>query len=546
MSVLKPHSNNGISRFIAPAAVLLLCLSGCTPNALLESAASPEHSPAPAFSAEDRVRMDSTRSALLEMRALLEAYYGASPVLEETLLLGPDHPAYRASLEFLAAKFARALTWQDPFIIGTIGSSVTAGYNNCRSDCYQQQLERLMAPVWAAAGTAFEVRNTGQGGDCGDSFSNQIWCLPALVGDEVDITHYSWTYFEAGAKQLVEASHELYYRWSLMMDHAAAPMLIYTGNCSRFSKPDRELLEAYAPWGANVLCMIRGLEQAGFERGEWGQKGDNLHETTRSGELPGVTDQRRQSLAVVFRNWHPGPLLFQTTADVLAYRYSSAMLLAIDWIDAESDPRQRWSRKPEAFSVADLPRPMECNEAWCLVDALPVCVDFEKPTFGVPGVELLEADNPANPHSSLADAADGSWIFDEGRQLLKYTPDDERGMPECEHPNRCSGWVAPAGEQAGWLTFRLPELELGFIAACCGRKRCAADLLEAGAEFLVDGQRPAGTPEVLWRGKCLQIQAGFELRSSAQGRVDAKSVHLGIRLPPLDRPLPPITHVFGL
>ena len=534
------YSDHKFIRLIALAAALLLCLSACPRSAMLEQG------PAPAFSNEDRVRMDATRMALQDLRNMLEAYYGSSPVLEETWLLGTDHPANDASLEALAAKFARALVWQDPFIIGTIGSSVTAGYSNCRYDCYQQQLERLMAPVWAAGATPFEVRNAGQGGDCGDNYANQIWCLPALVGDEVDISHYSWTYFEAGGRQLVQASHEMFYRWSLMMDHAAIPLLIYTNNCSRFSESDRKLLEAYAPYGANVLCMIRGLEQAGFEKTEWGQKGDTLHETTRSGELPGVSGQRRQSLAVVFRNWHPGPLLFQTTADVLAYRYSTAMLLALDRIEAEADPRRRWPRKSSGLSVADLPQPTACDETWCLVDALPVCVNFEQPAFGLSGVELLESGDPDNPHTSLAAPSDSDWIFDEGERLLKYTPEDERHLPECEHPTRCSGWVAPAGEQAGWLTFRLPELELGFVAACCGRKRCGEDLLAAGAEFLVDGQAPAGLPEVLWRGKCLQIQPGFEAGSSPGGGKVPRSVHLGIRLPPRDKPLPPITHVFGL
>ena len=74
-----------------------------------------------------------------------------------------------------------------------------AGFDNCHYDTYQKQLERLMEPVWEAAGVAFEVRNAGEGGDCGDSVDKQVWCLRRLVGDDVDMIHYSWTYFEAGA-----------------------------------------------------------------------------------------------------------------------------------------------------------------------------------------------------------------------------------------------------------------------------------------------------------------------------------------------------------
>jgi hypothetical protein len=48
-------------------------------------------------------------------------------------------------------------------VIGTIGSSVTAGFDNCHFDTYQRRLERLLKPVWRAAGVDFEVRNTGEG-----------------------------------------------------------------------------------------------------------------------------------------------------------------------------------------------------------------------------------------------------------------------------------------------------------------------------------------------------------------------------------------------
>ena len=101
-----------------------------------------------------------------------------------------------------------------------------AGYGNCRLDCYQQQLQRLLGPVLAIASVKLEVRNTGQGGNCGDSFKNQVWCIPMLVGDDVDVTHYSWTYFEAGnPDDYVAMHHEMFFRWSLLMPRAPVPEL---------------------------------------------------------------------------------------------------------------------------------------------------------------------------------------------------------------------------------------------------------------------------------------------------------------------------------
>jgi hypothetical protein len=54
---------------------------------------------------------------------------------------------------------------------------------------YQKQLQRLLAPVWAAAGGSIEVRNAGQGGSCGDTFRNQVWCQRHMLGDDADEAH---------------------------------------------------------------------------------------------------------------------------------------------------------------------------------------------------------------------------------------------------------------------------------------------------------------------------------------------------------------------
>ena len=77
---------------------------------------------------------------------------------------------------------ARAVVWGDSFVLGTMGTSVTVGHGNCATDNYQQQLQRLMAPVWAAAGVAFEIRNAGQGGGCADNQANQAGAGREEVG----------------------------------------------------------------------------------------------------------------------------------------------------------------------------------------------------------------------------------------------------------------------------------------------------------------------------------------------------------------------------
>jgi hypothetical protein len=497
------------------SALVLLQLAGCSTTSL---------------KSQDRGRMEAAREASIDMRGMLEAYYDGPMVLDQSWYLPDDHDGQNQGTQALAEKFARALVWQQPFVIGTVGSSVVAGYGNCRSDCYQQQLQRLFGPVLLAGGVKLEVRNTGQGGDCGDSFDNQVWCLPMLVGTDVDVTHYSWTYYEAGRHDDFIPAHEMFYRWSLMLEHSPVPQLIYANGCEKFSTRDQALLEAYAPFGSDVLCMKKGLDKIGYESGKWGEIGDGLHDTNRDGELADVSDQRRNSLGVVYRNWHPGPLLFQTTADALAWRYSAALLLALDWIDEEENPRQRWPEKPVQLAFEELPHPLECPEPWCTTPTIPVCINFEQPTFGTSEINLV------NPEQS-------GWTWTPGREIQKYVPKDEINLPQCLHPNRCSGWGVETGQQADWLTFTLSSLDVGLVAVCCGKKSCGSDMLEAGVEFKLNGKKPDVEAEVFGRSKCVQVQPRFPQSGVP---ADQRTVTLEIRVPAREKPLPPITHVFGL
>ena len=326
------------------------------------------------------------------------------------------------------------------------------------------------------------------------------------------------------------------------MEHSPVPQIIYTSDCAKLSELDQKLLDAYGPFGADVLCMQRGIETRGYPGKKWGVVGDTIHETTRYGEAPGVSEERRRSLGVVFRNWHPGPLLFQTTADALALKLSDAMLLALDRIEAEPQPRVRWPQRPRLPSVGSLPKPLACPPDWCSTPEPPRCVDYEEPTFGQQDFRRLDPKDPRSPVRTLTDGSDSGWELWKGPPADRYVPQDERDLPECAHPARCAGLAAPASKQAGWLTFELPNLRLGFVAVCCSRKKCGQIMLEAGAQFLLNGKPPAAAPRPIRNGKCVQVQSRFE---SPAGR-KSQTTYLSIQLPALSTPLPAITHVIGL
>lgn len=123
---------------------------------------------------------------------------------EGKLLVNPDtmnsdelnqhHHYRRQRTTKLVSTMARAILnpHQSTFKIGTIGSSVAAGHDNCVYDNYENQLERTLTPIFDAANMEMKVENAGEGGSCGDTHQNQVYCITHNVSPDVDIIHYSW------------------------------------------------------------------------------------------------------------------------------------------------------------------------------------------------------------------------------------------------------------------------------------------------------------------------------------------------------------------
>ena len=80
--------------------------------------------------------------------------------------------------------------------------------------------------------------------------------------------------------------------------------------------------------------MEKGITKHGYPGNVWGAIGDTLHNTTRYGEASGISQTRKDSLGVVYRNWHPGPLGYQVVADTFTFYYTQALLLALDKLEA--------------------------------------------------------------------------------------------------------------------------------------------------------------------------------------------------------------------
>ena len=133
---------------------------------------------------------------------MLQEYYGGKEQSEKMMLQSWLQPwnfenvtDNTGMVDKMVDTMARALVTDDQkeFIIGTIGSSVAAGHDNCNYDSYERQMERTFGPVWEAAGMKLTCQNAGEGGACGDDFSNQVFCIQQNVSPKIDIAHCEYT-----------------------------------------------------------------------------------------------------------------------------------------------------------------------------------------------------------------------------------------------------------------------------------------------------------------------------------------------------------------
>ncbi|EJK70681.1 hypothetical protein THAOC_07940, partial [Thalassiosira oceanica] len=325
------------------------------------------------------------------------------------------------------------------------------------------------------------------GGSCGDSHLNQHWSPrgPRLAGRRrppLRVDRCSSTVPRG-------ATHEELIRWTQMLPKQPPVHVFNTGErADGGGLPS--LVGRYARQGYNAFYMKRGLANGGhdyeseravgLDRFGWGVVGDGYHNTTRYEE--DETEDRRESLGVLMRNWHPGPLGFQLTSDAFTYVYTKAVLKALDLIEDETrrgnDPEVRWSgsRRPDP----DLPDPELCDPSYCLVDRPPSCAVYELPSYGDGGVRAVGPDEPDNPLAGSGVPQTWSpwrpsdrdpWSSVGKADAAVFRGRDDRSA--CPHDDMCAAMMG--GYEDGAVVFRLPELVAGLvvICLCCGKEAAA-------------------------------------------------------------------------
>lgn len=465
-------------------------------------------------------KVKATRKSALNLIHTLEEYYGGKDqadkmMLQSSFLIEWDFDNYysdsttsniendeevvkrRNVVTKLVDTMVRALVTDDQkeFIIGTIGSSVAAGHDNCNYDSYERQMERTFGPVWKAAGMDLICQNAGEGGGCGDSHDNQVFCIKQNVSPNIDIAHYTWTYFEAGANNKKIEVRESLARWAQMLPHQPPVHVFNTGKIPGDHRENELAAHLNAKhnnsdtmFGYNAFYMTSGYYGGGFDYDAakketdedyfgWGHVGDGYHNVTRYGE--NETGERKESLGVVMRNWHPGPLAFQFTADTFSYIYSKAIILALDLIESDLkkgiDPAEKWAASKRKIHIkSSLPAPKFCDPLYCVVDEAPQCLNYEEPTYGWWGAKVEDPNDDLNPHKGEVQ----NWeIWHNYEELWRGVPKQDQIFFEnrddkeiCRHLDACGG-ISATSKDSGSVVFRLPKQEVGLvvICGCCGK-----------------------------------------------------------------------------
>ena len=324
-------------------------------------------------------------------------------------------------------------------------------------------------------------------------------------------------------------------RWAQMLPKQPPVHVYNTGTLSEFMPGERGLAEHMSEFGYNAFYMRSGYNKGGFDYDAakekdvdhfgWGHVGDGYHNITRYGENENSTT-RKESLGVVMRNWHPGPLAFQFVSDTFSYTYSQALIRALDLIESDLkngiDPAEKWTASKRKIHIkSSLPPPKFCDPLYCVVDEAPGCINFEKPTYGWWGARVEDPDDNLNPHKGEVQNWE-VWHKDEDlwrgvskQDQVFFENRDDKEI--CRHLDACGG-ISATSKDSGSVVFRLPKQEVGLvvICGCCG-KEVGTDMIlnNTNIEISYNGQVLDRNGWDLYPNKkCVRLMKQFDANSA--------------------------------
>jgi hypothetical protein len=418
--------------------------------------------------------------------------------------LSPTSPEFfKRAVEIIG----RVILHDEPLKLGFIGSSVMCGHDNCYKYSFPMQLKLTLDNIFrnAQGGSGVEIRNACQGGSCGDSFANQIFCFEHMVGNDIDYLFYEWTYFENSDS--VAIWHELIARWLLLLPKSP-PLIIFNAINPPWAggnvELEKKLSSAYGKTGSNAFCMDCGLKSTGLWQGfsddAWGKLGDGMHSSPR---IKGANGK-------VFVNWHPGPLGFQYVSDLTSFMFARAAQEAVKQIlnfPSRIEAEEIFKKSSNQIIAPSSPIVITGKDTvladdgelilkLALMKSPPACFTAQLSTFGQSKILLADDANiHNNPYEkTIKTVNDGgknnnplAWtLWHAGPNTGLIPPDEQQGGP-CIPPDQCGLFIEPqtVSDPLVPLVFRLPPMSVGFVAVC-GSENSKIEWLKEEADYRIE------------------------------------------------------------
>ena len=223
-----------------------------------------------------------------------------------------------------------------------------------------------------------------------------------------------------------------------------------------------------------------------------------------------------------------------------------AGLDALDrWFDTGDGRGRRLLRLPPPD---DMPEPLFCDPLYCSVPHPPSCLNYEKPTFGTPGITVRTQSNWTVWHE------DNKWNYMVGKvdtAIIKalHDPEWER---KCAHLDACGG-VTASDSTGGALEYELPasRMTAGLVFVCVypGKEAEAMVLTNPRVTFKLNGRvLDKSAMDLYPNKKCVRLLRRFGEGGHEKEGTMLLSVEIADQ-DPAGEPLPPavmISHVVAL
>mmetsp|Transcript_27387 Transcript_27387/g.49738 ORF Transcript_27387/g.49738 Transcript_27387/m.49738 type:complete len:783 (+) Transcript_27387:70-2418(+) len=477
------------------------------------------------------------RERAFKEEAMLAAATAAS-VLQPPTPVFLDHSSRQLLVKRMLAKLAAPKTSKGSkeFVVAFGGHSSAAAHGNLFNQSYAHAFERLLSPVFQAAGLDLVVRNHAMGGTgCVPS----AYCAGNVYGTDLDAI--SWDFGMTDGRNIDHG--ELYYRQAILQNQAARPgslppLLLLAHNTDNLREG---LMQHYSRAGFEVAGIRMNQAMDLVPKTESAQHASTLPDALQFLECADSIpweDCKAQRYDCVQQcgeekgkichgqvSWHPGWRYHQYKGD----------LLATPFLEALSDAARKYQSftmemgpvlDPEYFATPNFPadRPLPASlhcgvkATSSSVDALFCDTPFQcatsfEPRTGPGPLDLLAPNKGKG--KAKAPVAGGSAPVGGGWKAF-LAPGEGDNTASCTgHRDQKFNVLGQSGSE--WLSMPLKGVSKGVLIVCEGpfsaREKSKVGYLNTSsvggnAQFEVDGQGPKHYQRKLSKSLCSVVSDG--------------------------------------